>query len=210
MRRGGEEVLQALEALHRDILNCQRCGLARSRSRAVPGEGPHNAALVIVGEAPGRQEDLEGRPFVGSAGRLLTRLLQGAGIDRSSVFITNVVKCRPPGNRPPNRAEREACYPYLKKQLELINPHVVCLAGRVPVEVLLGGRVSITAMHGKAYQREGRTYFVMYHPAAGLYTQRLVPVMEEDARRLQALLAEKLKPKTRQQGQLHLTSFFEE
>jgi DNA polymerase len=143
---------------------------------------------MIIGEAPGRQEDAEGLPFVGAAGRLLTALLEGVGIKRDSVFITNVVKCRPPENRPPDPTERDACRPFLLAQLDLIKPKIVCLAGRVPTELFLGPQVSISAMHGKSYERSGRTYFVLYHPAAGLYTQTLVAVMKEDMNRLKSLL----------------------
>jgi len=143
---------------------------------------------MIIGEAPGRQEDVEGQPFVGAAGRLLTTLLEGAGIERASVFITNVVKCRPPENRPPDPTERDACHPFLLQQLESIGPKVVCLAGRVPAEVFLGPQVSMSTMHGKSYERGGRTCFVIYHPAAALYTQALVDVMKEDMSRLKSLL----------------------
>lgn len=176
------------ETLRQEILTCQRCPLARSRTNAVPGVGPLDATLIIIGEAPGRQEDIEGQPFVGAAGRLLTTLLEGADIKRSSVFITNVIKCRPPENRPPDPTERDACRPFLLQQLELIKPRIICLAGRVPTEVFLGPQVSMNTMHGKSYDRGGRTYFVMYHPAAGLYTQTLVAVMKDDMRLLKALL----------------------
>jgi uracil-DNA glycosylase family 4 len=197
------------EALREEILKCQRCPLARSRTNAVPGVGPIDAALMVIGEAPGRQEDVEGQPFVGAAGRLLTTLLEEAGIKRISVFITNVVKCRPPENRPPEPAERDACHPFLLQQLELIKPKIVCLAGRVPAEVFLGPHVSMSSMHGQSYERGGRNYFVMYHPAAGLYTQTLVAVMREDMHRLKGLLDQSVRgvPESRE-GQQSLTRFF--
>jgi uracil-DNA glycosylase family 4 len=197
------------EALRDEILKCQRCPLARSRTNAVPGVGPTDAALMIVGEAPGRQEDVEGQPFVGAAGRLLTMLLEGVGIKRDSVFITNVVKCRPPENRPPDPTERDACHPFLLQQLELIKPKIVCLAGRVPAEVFLGPQVSMSTMHGKSYERGGRTYFVIYHPAAGLYTQTLVAVMKEDMNRLNSLLDQSTGGLTEaKDGQQSLAKFF--
>jgi DNA polymerase len=197
------------EALHEEILRCQQCPLARSRTNAVPGVGPTNAALMIIGEAPGRQEDVEGLPFVGAAGRLLTTLLEGAGIKRDSVFITNVVKCRPPENRPPDPTERDACHPFLQRQLELIRPKIVCLAGRVPAEVFLGSQVSISTMHGKSYERGERTYFVIYHPAAGLYTQTLVAVMKEDMSRLKSLLDQSTTgSRGPSEGQQSLAKFF--
>jgi DNA polymerase len=144
--------------------------------------------LVILGEAPGRNEDLQGQPFVGAAGKLLTELLAGAGIDRSSVFITNTVKCRPPDNRPPSTNEREICAPFLQRQLHLIQPRIICLAGRVPAETILEIPVRMGAMHGRRFDRGGQTYYVIYHPAAGLYTRRLVAVMEQDMLKLKTLL----------------------
>ncbi len=181
----------AWNALRQEIKECQLCSLSKSRTQAVPGEGPQNADLVILGEAPGRKEDLQGRPFVGASGKLLTELLAGAGIDRSTVFITNTVKCRPPDNRPPTPREREICSPFLQRQLLLVKPKVVCLAGRVPAETILGIRVRMSAMHGKQFEREGQTFYVIYHPAAGLYTRRLIPVMEQDTLKLKSLLDQK-------------------
>jgi DNA polymerase len=181
----------AWNALRQEILECTLCPLSESRTQAVPGEGPQNATLVILGEAPGRSEDLQGRPFVGAAGKLLTELLKGAGIDRSAVFITNTVKCRPPDNRPPTPREREICSPFLQRLLQLVKPKVLCLAGRVPAETILDTRVRMSASHGKQFEREGQTYYVIYHPAAGLYTRRLLPVMQQDMSKLKSLLDEK-------------------
>ncbi len=181
----------AWNILRQEILECQQCPLSETRTQAVPGEGPQKANLVILGEAPGRNEDLQGRPFVGAAGKLLTELLAGAGINRSTVFITNTVKCRPPENRPPAPREREICSPFLQRQLLLIKPKIVCLAGRVPAETILDTSASMSAMHGREYEREGQTYYVIYHPAAGLYTRRLIPTMEKDMLKLKSLLDEK-------------------
>lgn len=178
----------AWETLRQEILECQQCPLSKSRTQAVPGEGPQNADLVVLGEAPGRNEDLQGRPFVGAAGKLLTELLAGAGIDRSSVFITNTVKCRPPENRPPSPSEREICSPFLQRQLLLIKPKVICLAGRVPAETMLETPVRMAAMHGKQFNRGGQTYYVIYHPAAGLYNRSLMPTMAQDMTKLKSLL----------------------
>ncbi len=198
------------EILLKEILNCQRCPLAKSRKHVVPGEGPTDADILIIGEGPGHHEDLQGRPFVGAAGNLLTKLLEGTGIKRESVYITNIVKCRPPENRQPVADERETCFAFLKRQLELIHPKIVCLAGRVPTEVLLDKSAKIGAMHGKVFEKDGVTYFVIYHPAAGLYTQSLVPVMEEDMNRLKSLLDEKRGKTLQREGQLKLSSFFTE
>jgi len=176
--------------LQKEILGCTKCRLAESRTQAVPGVGPQNTQLVIIGEAPGRQEDLQGEPFVGAAGQLLTKMLENAGIKRKTVFITNTVKCRPPENRQPFADEREACYPYLLRQLDLIQPKVIALVGRVPAETILETNIRMGTMHGKTMERLGRTYFVMFHPAAGLYNQNLVPEMEADMHVLKRLLDE--------------------
>jgi uracil-DNA glycosylase family 4 len=197
------------ENLRQEILVCQRCPLAQSRTQAVPGVGPPTSLLVIIGEAPGYREDIQGEPFVGSAGKLLTKLLEQAGIKRQSVFITNVVKCRPPENRQPTQSERKSCHSYLIRQLEHIQPQVIALVGRVPTEALLEIRGSMGALHGKTIERDGRTFFVMYHPAAGLYNQTLVPIMEEDMRKLKKLLEKTTDSREQQEkGQLPLSDFF--
>lgn len=194
--------------IRQEILDCQKCRLAESRTQAVPGVGPQNAQLVIIGEAPGRHEDLQGEPFVGAAGKLLTKLLEETGIPRSSVFITNIVKCRPPENRQPLADERKACYPYLLRQLDLIQPKIIALVGRVPAETILETTVRMGAMHGKTFQHGGRTYFVMYHPAAGLYNQDLVSELQVDMQKLKQVLdsGDRLKPES---GQQDLSKFFE-
>ena len=198
------------DQLREEILACHKCGLAESRTQAVPGVGPQHTPLVIIGEAPGRQEDLQGEPFVGAAGQLLTKMLEKVGIKRETVFITNVVKCRPPENRQPFADERRACFPYLIRQLDLIQPKVIALVGRVPTETLLETTVRMGAMHGKSFTRNGRHFFVMYHPAAGLYNQDLVPEMESDMENLKQQLdtaghsnAESTK------GQQDLSKYFE-
>lgn len=197
-------------SLREEILACHKCGLAESRTQAVPGAGPQQTPLVIIGEAPGRQEDLQGKPFVGAAGKLLTKLLEDAGIKRETVFITNTVKCRPPENRQPLAEERRACFPYLLRQLDLIQPKVIALVGRVPAETLLEITVRMGAMHGKSFMRNGRTFFVMYHPAAGLYNQNLVPEMESDMQKLKQLLYTERKSNSEStKGQQDLCKFFE-
>ena len=196
------------EDLRQEILTCQHCPLARTRTQAVPGVGPNTAPLVIIGEAPGRQEDLQGEPFVGEAGKLLTKLLENAGIPRSTVFITNTVKCRPPDNRQPTQEERKACYPYLMRQLAFIKPKIIALAGRVPAEALLDTTVRMGSMHGQTQKKQGQTFFIMYHPAAGLYSQSKVPDMEADMRRLKQLLDDEGSiRKSEAKGQLDLGQF---
>jgi DNA polymerase len=194
--------------LRQEILECQKCRLAESRTQAVPGVGPQTTQLVIIGEAPGRYEDIKGEPFVGAAGKLLTKLLEEVGIPRSSVFITNIVKCRPPENRQPLADERKACYPHLLRQLDLIKPKIIALVGRVPAETILDTAVRMGGMHGKTIQRNGRTYFVMYHPAAGLYNQNLVPDLQVDMQKLKQLLESAQDPKS-VIGQQDLSKFFD-
>jgi DNA polymerase len=165
---------------------------------------------VIIGEAPGKQEDLQGEPFVGAAGQLLTKMLEKAGIKRETVFITNVVKCRPPENRQPLADERRACFAYLLRQLDLIQPKVIALVGRVPTETMLETTVRMGAMHGKSFTRNGRYFFVMYHPAAGLYNQNLVPEMESDMQTLKQLIETDGKINSEPtKGQQDLSKFFE-
>jgi DNA polymerase len=144
--------------------------------------------VVFVGEAPGEQEDIQGRPFVGAAGRLLTELLASIGLRREDVYITNIVKCRPPKNRPPRKDEKAACRPYLERQFRLITPKIICPMGNSAINSLVESEKSVTDLHGIPFEVGGVTYFPMYHPAAALYTFQLRKVLEEDFRKLRALL----------------------
>ncbi len=182
---------EEMDALERLISNCRRCPLHASRRRAVPGEGNLEARVMLVGEAPGEREDEEGRPFVGQAGRLLNEVLSGLGVDRGEIYITNVVKCRPPNNRDPEDAEVEACRPYLERQIQIVAPRVVVALGRHSARLLLGyGGVRFRGI----MQVRGRTYRVRIsgvdvevvptiHPAAALYNPRNRPMLVEDLRR---------------------------
>ena len=143
---------------------------------------------MFVGEAPGEQEDVQGRPFVGAAGKLLTELLASIGLRREDVYITNIVKCRPPNNRPPRKDESAACRPYLDRQLALIHPSVICPMGNSAIHALIDSDESVTALHGIPFEVGSITYFPMYHPAAALYTLGLRRVMEEDFKKLKRLL----------------------
>jgi DNA polymerase len=143
---------------------------------------------MFIGEAPGEQEDAQGRPFVGAAGKLLTELLATIHLNREEVYITNVVKCRPPNNRPPRKDEAAACRPYLERQLALIRPSVVCPMGNSAIHALIETAEGVTGLHGIPLEVGKVTYFPMYHPAAALYTFQLRKVMEEDFRRLRGLL----------------------
>jgi DNA polymerase len=154
-----EEVAAAIE-------NCRLCGLRPGARWVVPGEGNPHARLLLVGEGPGQQEDLTGRPFVGAAGQLLERMLAAIGLTREQVFIANVVKCRPPGNRAPAEDEAVACLPYVLAQVALIQPEVVLLLGATATKALVGRGLAITKVRGQWFEREGRLYLPTYHPAA--------------------------------------------
>lgn len=158
--------LSPLEELRKFIGDCKRCKLWRDRTNLVFGEGSPEADLVFVGEGPGRDEDLAGRPFVGEAGKLLTRIIEnGMGLKREGVYICNVVKCRPPKNRDPEADEISACIPFLKKQLELIRPKVICVLGRIAGQELLGKDFKITQERGKWYSFMDTPVMPTYHPA---------------------------------------------
>lgn len=173
----------SLEKIAADVRGCPLCKLARTRKNAVPGEGQLSAKIMFIGEAPGRNEDEKGRPFVGAAGRILDDLLKKAGIERSQVFITNIVKCKPPNNRVPKEDELTACRPYLDRQIALIKPKVICILGRTAYSSLLGGS-SITANRGKILERAGQKYFLTFHPAAVIYNKGLLSVLEADLKKL--------------------------
>ncbi|AFU58365.1 MAG: uracil-DNA glycosylase [Nitrososphaera sp.] len=173
----------SLEKVAAEVRGCPLCKLSRSRKNAVPGEGQLSAKIMFIGEAPGKSEDEKGRPFVGAAGRVLDNLLEKAGIGRSQVFITNVVKCRPPNNRVPEEDEVTACRPYLDRQIALIRPKVICILGRTAYSSLLGGG-SITANRGKIVERAGQKYFLTFHPAAAIYNKNLLSALEADLKKL--------------------------
>lgn len=162
---GGPIQATSLEDLREDIGDCRRCRLYQGRTNLVFGEGTPKARLVFVGEGPGREEDLEGRPFVGEAGRLLTKIIKAMGLTRESVYICNVVKCRPPNNRDPEVDEIESCLPFLKRQLSLIQPDVICTLGRVAAQSLLGKEFRITRERGKWHSFIDIPLMPTYHPA---------------------------------------------
>ena len=178
-----------LERISAEARICTKCDLYRERKIAVPGEGPADARVMFIGEGPGAQEDLTGRPFVGSAGKLLTELLALIGLDRSSVFITNIVKCRPPNNRPPRKTEIETCASlYLQAQIRLINPKIIVPLGTPAIKTLMGDNYSATSVHGKVFRKDDRLFLPLYHPAAALYDVRLKTTMFEDVKMLKELL----------------------
>lgn len=173
-----------LEELAAQIRVCVKCPLCESRTNAVPGDGKPTAKVMIIAEAPGKDEDETGHPFVGSAGRFLNHVLEGTGLDRSDFFITNTVKCRPPRNRTPKRLEVDTCTSnYLFEQIELINPKLIMLLGLVAAKRMLGVK-SVNEARGKVIEHEGRRYLVGYHPAVRFYREDLGQKVKEDFARL--------------------------
>jgi DNA polymerase len=183
-----------LNQLHDTIRACKNCGLHATRTQAVPGVGPCPADVMIVGEAPGFNEDRQGEPFVGAAGKLLDTLLARIGMSRADVYITNVLKCRPPMNRDPMPNEAEACSPYLSLQLRLIKPKVLLILGRHALERLLPGQGSISRIHGSMIKRGDIAYIPLYHPAAALHNGSLVADLERDFDSVRKYLDQVLTP----------------
>jgi uracil-DNA glycosylase family 4 len=180
----------ALDALHEQIRACIACPLSRTRIQAVPGDGPVTARIMAVGEAPGETEDRTGIPFVGAAGKLLTKLLEGVGLQRADLYICNVLKCRPPGNRDPLPEEVEACAHFLDAQVELIRPDVILLLGRHALQRILPGAPGISRSHGTRIRDRGRLYVPLYHPAAALYNGSLLDTLQDDMRKVREYLDE--------------------
>jgi len=176
-----------LKQVAEEVSVCTKCNLHYSRKNAVPGEGPVNADILFIGEGPGFHENEQGRPFVGAAGKLLDELLNKIGMKRSDVFITNIVKCRPPGNRDPEPEEIESCDPYLERQIQAINPKVIVTLGRYSMARFLPN-VKISVIHGQAMKVRGRLIVPMYHPAAGLHQRSLMSAIEEDFSRLPEII----------------------
>ena len=176
--------------LCQQITQCQRCeALVKNRTLVVPGEGAERADIMFVGEGPGRYEDQQGRPFVGPAGQFLDQLIASIKLRREQVYITNVVKCRPPGNRDPLPLEIQNCQPWLKEQIELIKPKIIVTLGRYSMAQFFPGK-SISKIHGTAQRRENMIYYAMYHPAAALHQQSLRKTIEADIKKIPSLLAE--------------------
>jgi DNA polymerase len=181
--------MSELAQLYDEVRRCQLCSLGKGRTKAVPGDGPANARIMFIGEAPGYHEDQQGLPFVGAAGKFLDELLAGIGMQRPDVYICNVIKCRPPGNRDPMPDEIQACQPYLDRQIALIKPRVVITLGRFSMARYFAGQ-SISRVHGQAKRMGDVLYFPMFHPAAALHQPKYRALIEEDFARLPGLLAE--------------------
>lgn len=181
--------MSALTELYEQIKVCQKCEISKARTHAVPGEGLENAEIMFIGEAPGWNEDQQGRPFVGQAGQFLDRLLASINLDRKKAYIANVIKCRPPDNRDPLPTEIQNCAPWLEKQIELIKPKMIVTLGRYSMARYFPGK-SISKIHGTAIKRDGVIYFAMYHPAAALHQGNLRQSIEADMLKIPKVLAE--------------------
>lgn len=176
--------MSLLDRIAEQVRTCTRCRLSATRTQAVPGVGPEDARIMFIGEGPGRDEDLQGEPFVGKAGQALTTLLRNAGLDRDQVFITNVVKCRPPDNRDPQPDEVEACREYLDGQIACIRPRLICTLGRWALHTLVDPKASVMKVNGTIIERQGLTFVPLIHPAAGLHNENMREPIKEGFRRL--------------------------
>ena len=181
---------QHLEAIRSELGDCRRCKLHGTRRTIVFGEGNEKARLMLIGEGPGNDEDVQGRPFVGKAGQLLTKILQAIEIEREEVYIANIIKCRPPQNRNPEPDEIENCYPFLLKQIEAIRPRIICALGTFSAQTLLKTDVKITALRGKVYDFSGIQLFPTYHPAYLLRNPEKKREVWEDMKQIAKALAD--------------------
>ena len=176
--------LRSLDELYHEVRECRNCPLWQSRTLAVPGEGPERAGVMFVGESPGEKEDRSGLPFQGNAGRVFNQLLDLAGLRRDEVYITGAVKCRPPENRKPRAEEIEACNPYLRRQIELIQPRIIVALGRFGLLAVTGDKAPIAGLRGRVLEHRGISVIATYHPASAFYRRELRQAMEDDIRRV--------------------------
>jgi DNA polymerase len=168
-----------LEIIKQKVIKCTNCELCKTRINSVPGKGNFHSNVIFVGEAPGKNEDKNGEPFIGIAGKRLSMALEEAGISRDEVYITNIVKCRPPKNRVPTAIEREPCKEYLKQEITIIKPKIICILGNTVFNSILGGS-EITKFRGKLVKKDNQLYFLTVHPAATIYNQELIRVLKKD------------------------------
>ncbi len=171
-----------------EIKDCTRCDLYKTRTRFVFGGGNADARVMLIGEAPGKNEDLQGLPFVGRAGSILDSLLEFIGMTRKDVFIGNVLKCRPPGNRDPLIEEINTCKGYLLRQIEIIDPEIICTMGKFSTQLILNTSQGITGLRGKVFKKDGRIILPINHPAAVLYTPSRIEVLREDFARIKSIM----------------------
>ena len=181
--------MSALSELYEEIALCQQCEIAKYRTKVVPGEGADDADILFIGEAPGWHEDQQGRPFVGPAGLYLNELLASINLKREQVYIANVIKCRPQGNRDPLPSEIGNCRKWLERQIDLISPKMIVTLGRYSMAMFFPGK-SISKIHGTAQKRDNIIYYAMYHPAAALHQQSLRQTIETDMLKIPSLLTE--------------------
>ena len=180
---------QELEIIKQKVIRCTKCELCKTRTNSVPGKGNFQSDVIFVGEAPGKNEDENGEPFIGIAGKKLSIALEEAGISRDAVYITNVVKCRPPKNRVPSTGERSTCQEYLKQEISIIKPKIICILGNTAFNSILGGS-EITKFRGKLVRKDNQLYFLTVHPAATIYNQELITVLKSDIVKLFDLIRE--------------------
>lgn len=182
-----------LKVVAEQVKTCTKCPLYVTKINAVPGTGSPYAKIMFIGEGPGANEDAQGLPFVGAAGQLLDKLLEMIGLARADVFITNIVKCRPPQNRTPQENEITICKPYLQAQIATINPEIIITLGTPATQTMLGRTVSMSGIHGRIQLKEGFKFFPMYHPAAYLHKRdpQLLEDMKKDFRDLQKMIQQK-------------------
>jgi len=178
-----------LEIVKQNVIKCTKCDLCKTRTNSVPGKGNFQSNVIFVGEAPGKNEDKNGEPFIGIAGKKLTIALEEAGISRDEIYITNIVKCRPPNNRVPSNIERNTCQEYLKEEISIIKPKIICILGNTAFNSILGGS-EIIKFRGKVARKNNLLYFITIHPAATIYNQKLVDVLKEDIIKLFSLIRE--------------------
>ena len=178
-----------LEQIKQDVIKCTKCELSETRTNSVPGKGNFKSDVIFVGEAPGKNEDKKGEPFIGIAGKKLTGALENAGVSRDEIYITNIVKCRPPSNRVPKPNERETCQEYLKQEISIIKPKIICILGNTVFNSVLGGS-EIIKYRGKVAQKDNQLYFITIHPAATIYNQKLISVLKKDIKKLFKIIRE--------------------
>jgi len=176
-------MIKKIEQIKQEVIKCTKCELSETRTNSVPGKGNFKSDVIFVGEAPGKNEDERGEPFIGIAGKKLSDALENAGISRDDIYITNIVKCRPPSNRVPKTNERETCQEYLKQEISIIKPKLICILGNTVFNSILGGS-EIMKYRGKVAQKNKQLYFISIHPAATIYNQKLVDVFKEDIKKL--------------------------
>ena len=178
-----------LEGVRQDVIKCTKCELSKTRTKSVPGKGNFQSDVIFVGEAPGKNEDENGEPFIGIAGKKLSIALEEAGVSREDVYITNIVKCRPPKNRVPKTIERDTCQEYLKKEIAIVKPKIICILGNTAFNSLLGGS-EITKFRGRLVRKGKQLYFLTIHPAATIYNQELINTLKSDIVKLFELITE--------------------